>query len=162
MSHHARRLFFVAAIGFLAAMPTQAQQSPCSKSVGVPSRVIAGAKLTDQPSRSALELVELYVPNTFEVVGSELALWARGEAAGGQVVEPLLLIDGMQMKGGVAGILEGLKAGDLARIAVHKGRASSWQYQPGGAPAVIEVTTVAGERVMLATGGICGRGGVRW
>ena len=153
----------MAATAFLAAMPAQAQQSPCSsRSPGAPSRVIAGAQLTDQPSRSALELVELYVPNTFEVVGSALALWARGEAARGQVVEPLLLIDGTPMKGGVAAVLEGLEGGDLARIAVHKGRASAWQYQPGGAPAVIEVTTVAAERVMQATGGICGRGGVLW
>ena len=146
---------------FFAVMPAAAQRNSCFiRGLGTPARVIPRLQLESTPGRTALEMLEQYVPATFQVMGSALALQTREATAGGaDVVEPLLLLDGVAMVGSIAQVMDGLKAGDLAGIEVHLGTAA-WRFRPGGAPAVIEVTTLAGERLARErTSQACTKGG---
>lgn len=104
------------------------------------SRVIEGEDLRGMGNRSVLEALTLLMPNTFEVKGHALALRARGASAH-RVTEPLLVIDGMRARGNVAQVLAGMAAEGVSRIELHLGHAASWEFQPGGGPAVLEITT---------------------
>jgi len=108
---------------------------------GTADRVIGAEALQLLGSRSVLEAIEYHLPNLFRVDGRALALITRRGAASTSVIEPLLLLDGMRMEGMVAGALTGIRSDDLARVEVHLGNAAGWEFRPGGAPAVIEVTT---------------------
>jgi hypothetical protein len=114
--------------------------------------VIPRIELESEPSLTALEMVQKSLPATFDVIGSALALRTRGARESGDIVEPLLVLDGLAMEGSIAGVMDGLRAGDLARIEVHLGTAAAWRFRPGGASAVIEVTSVAGARALLRSG----------
>jgi hypothetical protein len=145
MAHHIVRPLGTAVAALLLAIPCAAQQRPCPLSPS--TRVVPRIQLESTPSRSALEMVEHFVPNTFEVLGGALALRARGARENGRLVEPLLLLDGVAMEGSIALVMEGLKAGDLARIAVHLGAAATSRFR-GGTQAVVEITTLAGARAL--------------
>jgi hypothetical protein len=150
MSQRTLELLCLVAAWLLVATPSDAQQPSCSAHALDPSsKVIPRLELESEPSLTALELVQQSFPTTFEVIGSALALRGRGALESGSVVEPLLLFDGVAMEGSIAQVMDGLKAGDLARIEVHLGVAATWRFRPSGAPAVIEIASIAGAPALL-------------
>jgi hypothetical protein len=108
---------------------------------GTATRRLDDAALLELGDRSALEGLEALAGHMFRVSGSQLALRARTGTSRQEVVEPLLVVDGVRMKGFVAETLRGMKASDLARMEVHLGSVAGWEFQSGGAPAVIEIET---------------------
>jgi hypothetical protein len=108
---------------------------------GSPTRRIEAAELFDMGDRSALDALEKLAAHLFEPSGSRLALRARAGTGRTDVVEPLLIVDGVRMSGHVADALRGMRASDLARLEVYVGAAAGWEFQNHGAPAVIEVTS---------------------
>jgi hypothetical protein len=112
---------------------------------GSATREVTGEQLADLESHSALDAVMRYHANLFSVEGGRLALRARA-ASLDAIVEPLMVLDGVRLDGRVAWALDDLRARDVERIAIHMGNAAGWAFQPGGAVAVIEVTTRRGMR----------------
>lgn len=112
-----------------------------TRSRGTSTRVMDRDELRELGNRTGLDAVIQLAPSDFEVEGPQLALRTRRGAASIQIIEPLLLLDGVKVPGRVAESLRGLKANDLARVEVHMGTAAGWEFQIGGAPAVVEVTT---------------------
>jgi hypothetical protein len=116
---------------------------------GTASRVITAAQLSDVGTRSALDALMMHYSNNFDVQGARLVLRTRGGALSfDQIVEPLLVLDGVRMDGMVAQILEDMRAAEVERIEVHLGSAAGWEFQPGGALAVVEVTTRKGNTLV--------------
>ena len=91
--------------------------------------------------RTALEALDHFAPHVFQTSGTRLALRARAGSTRTDLVEPLLIVDGVRMNGHVAEALRGIRAADLASMEVFVGAAAGWEFQSGGAPAVVEVTT---------------------
>jgi hypothetical protein len=110
------------------------------RSRGTASKVMGHEALAALGNRSALEALRELAPNKFAVEGHRLAMVSRRGAVGNDIIEPLLVIDGMRVPGLVAESLRSLEAGDLARMEVHLGSTGGWEFQHGGAPAVIEIT----------------------
>ena len=112
-----------------------------NRSRGSPTRRLEQAELAAMGDRSALEAVEQLASHIFQPTGSRLALRARAGTSRTDVVEPLLIVDGVRMSGHVAEALRTLQAADLASLEVYVGAAAGWEFQNGGAPAVVELTT---------------------
>jgi hypothetical protein len=119
------------------------QGPPADRAGATASRAITPAQLASLGSRSALDALMQYHASLFDVKGTRLVLRARTRGFD-EVVEPLLVLDGVRMEGMVAMALADLHAEDLERIQIHLGSVASWQFQPGGAAAVIEITTRKG------------------
>lgn len=148
------RVACAAAVLFFA-VPVGAQ-TPCAELArGTAGHVIGRPQLEAAPSRSALDLIEQYVPNAFQIVDGALAVRARGARSLGRITEPLLVLDGIPRDGLAASVLSDLRAGDLDRIEVHVGAAATWRFRPGGAAAVIEVTTLASQLLAMRAGATC-------
>jgi hypothetical protein len=110
------------------------------RSRGTATRALNRQELTELGNRSALDALIQLAPNHFEVQGHRLALRARRGTGSLDVIEPLLVVDGVRVPGLVAESLRNVRAGDLSRMEVHLGSAAGWEFQNGGAPAVIEIT----------------------
>jgi hypothetical protein len=120
----------------------QATESKAQQHVsGSPTRRFDGEALLALGDRSALEAIEELAPNVFAVTGSKLGLRTRAISPRGDVIEPLLLVDGVKMVGQVADALRTIRANDIASIELHLGSAAGWEFQNGGSPAVIEITS---------------------
>jgi hypothetical protein len=117
------------------------QPQEADRSRGTPTRRIDSEQLLGSGDRSALEALDEHVPNTFAVSGGDLVLRARSISPRGEPVEPLLLVDGVRMSGRAADVLRTMRAADLESIEIHLGSAAGWEFQNGGSPAVIEITT---------------------
>ena len=111
---------------------------------GTATRVIDADQLAEIGNRSALDALMQYYASAFEVQGRALVLRTRQGVSSSRAIEPLLVVDGVHMRGMVAQALGDLRANDVERIQVHLGTAAGWIFQPGGAPAVIEVTSHRG------------------
>jgi hypothetical protein len=122
--------------------PAPAQRVP--RSTASAARVITQEELAPLGSRSALDAIMQYHANLFDVRGNSLVLRARTGAAVAELVEPLLVLDGLRMDGMIALVLDDLHAEDVEMIQIHLGSVASWEFAPGGAAAVIEVSTRKG------------------
>jgi hypothetical protein len=123
-------------------LPTRA--SRLNRSSGSSGRAMGREEMVALGNRSALEALIHFHATTFEVRGNRLVLRGRAGAATEQPMEPLLVLDGVRMDGMIAQALDDLSAIDIERIEVHLGAAAGWAFQPGGATAVLEVTTRKG------------------
>jgi hypothetical protein len=112
-----------------------------SRSRGSPTRRLEEAELMAMGDRSALEALDQFASHIFQTSGSRLALRARTGSMRTDLVEPLLIVDGARMNGHVAEALRVIRAADLTSMEVYVGAAAGWEFQSGGAPAVVEVTT---------------------
>jgi hypothetical protein len=120
----------------------QAAESKAREQVaGTPTRRFDTEDLLALGDHSALEAIEELAPNVFRVAGSQLAIRARAVSPRSDVIEPLLLVDGVKMVGQVADALRTLRAADIATMDLHLGSAAGWEFQNGGSPAVIEITS---------------------
>jgi hypothetical protein len=124
------------------ARPTRA--SRIDRSSGSSGRALGAEEMAVLGNRSVLEVLVHYHGTTFEVRGNRLLLRGRAGAATEQTIEPLLVLDGVRMDGMIAQALDDMRAIDIERVEVHLGAAAGWEFQPGGASAVIEVTTRKG------------------
>jgi hypothetical protein len=110
------------------------------RSRGTPTRRITSAELLRLGDQTALEAIDQLAPNQFAVTGSQLAVRSRAVSPRGDVIEPLLLVDGVRVGGHVAELLRSMRASDIESIDIHLGSAAGWEFQNGGSPAVIGLT----------------------
>jgi hypothetical protein len=110
------------------------------RSRGTPTRSLDEAALLEFGDRSALEALETVAGHLFQVSGGRLAIRSRAGSNARNVVEPLLVLDGVRMSGHIAEALRGMRASDLSAMEIHVGKVAGWEFQNGGAPAVIELT----------------------
>jgi hypothetical protein len=108
---------------------------------GTPTRRMDQVELFELGDRTALDAVEQLASHLFESAGSRLVLRTRAGSGLSEIVEPLLVVDGVKMDGHIADVLRGMRADDLSSLEVHVGAVAGWQFQSGGAPAVIEITS---------------------
>lgn len=116
------------------------EENRSRRSRGTATRTMDDQRLMELGSRTALDALLELAPNDFVVQGSRLALLSRRGSSTDEIIEPLLVMDGVRMPGMVAESLLSLKARDLASLEVHMGSAAGWEFQNGGAQAVVEVT----------------------
>jgi hypothetical protein len=126
--------------------PSTAAQGE-DRSRGTPTRSLDEAALLEFGDRTALEALESVAGHLFQVSGSRLAIRSRAGSNPRNVVEPLLVLDGVRMNGFVADALRGVRASDLSAMEIHVGNVAGWEFQNGGAPAVIELTMRRGRAV---------------
>jgi hypothetical protein len=117
------------------------EESSSDRTDGTSSRRFDSDALLAIGDHSALEAIEELAPNVFMVARGQLVLRARAISPRGDVIEPLLLVDGVKMVGQVADALRGIRASDIESIDLHLGSAAGWEFQNGGAQAVIEITS---------------------
>jgi hypothetical protein len=109
------------------------------RSRGTPTRRITSAELLEIGDHTALEAIDELAAGQFVAAGSLLAVRTRAVSPRGDVIEPLLLVDGVRIGGHVAEVLRSIRAADVESIDIHLGSAAGWEFQNGGSPAVIEL-----------------------
>jgi hypothetical protein len=118
-----------------------AAENVADRASGTPTRRFSSEKLLAMGDHSALQALDELAPNVFVEAGGRLGLRARAISPRGDLIEPLLVVDGVKMSGNVADALRPIRAADLESIDLHLGAAAGWEFQSGGASAVIEITT---------------------
>ena len=119
--------------------PTAERESGTSRSASS-GRMFRRAALAEFGGGSLLEALDRLLPNMFEVSGDALAVRARG-VSGASLKEPLVVIDGFAVEGHVAMILAHIPASSVTRVEVDHTPGAGLAHRPGGAEAVIHVTT---------------------
>lgn len=94
---------------------------------GTAATIIGSEELSQNPDRTVLEMIERHSAGIVEGSGSGARLRSRGASAA-RPEEPLLILDGTRIDGRIAQVLAGIKAGDVSRVEIHRGKAASWQY----------------------------------
>jgi len=118
----------------------EAAQDRNARSRGHAARVVEASELQSMADRSLLEVLERVMPSMVERgrFGAQVQPRSASTRPG---AEPLLILDGAKVEGGIAALLDGIKAGDVERMEIHRGVAAGWEHGPGNVDGVIEVTT---------------------